>query len=314
MDQDLCVVLTQYGVVGHHFAEKVNGDDAKIGYSRESTVHVGEEVQACPFMTSIYLEARGNNLSNWRRSHSSSPKRLYMETQHHEPSFPCPPFMSLRPVEEEDGTRYVFSTTESSRSIFSTTFDTTTEHRNNYYYCNKDTDEIDDDYYEYAARIREEMKRIQRSLRWGTFAINTASPITRGGTQLQHQHHQQQQEQQVENFIETMSDNIESHFSVDETMSSTDSHNKASEEKASLSEEELIRRQLRIKEEEVDNLHYKLSILEQTTSDDAQLINTLQMKNSKLKECYYYQIAKMTASHANNLKELDMRYNSHWER
>lgn len=222
--------------------------------------------------------------------------------------------MSLRPVEEEDGTCYVFSTTESSRNICSTTFDTTTEHRNNYYYCNKDTDEIDDDYYEYAARIREEMKRIQRSLRWGTFAIDTASPITRGGTQLQHQHHQQQQEQQVENFIETMSNNIESHFSVDETMSSTDSHNKASEEKASLSEEELIRRQLCIKEEEVDNLHYKLSILEQTTSDDAQLIHTLQMKNSKLKECYYYQIAKMTASHANNLKELDMRYDSHWER
>ena len=256
--------------------------------------------------------SRGSH-SNWRRSHSNSPKRLYIETQHHEPSFPRLPFMSLRPVEEEDETRDVFSTTESSRNnIFRTTSDTTAEHRNNYYYCNhNDTDEIDDDYDEYAARIREEMKRIQRSLRWGTFAINTASPTTRGGTQLQHQRQKQQQEQQVENFIETMSDNIESHLSIDETISSTDSHNEANEEKASLSMEESIRRQLRITEKEVDNLHYKLSILEQTTNDDAQLINTLQMKNSKLKERYYYQIAKMTASHANNLKGLEMRYDSH---
>lgn len=155
------------------------------------------------------------------------------------------------------------------------------------------------------------MKRLQRSLRWGTFAINTASPTMRGRQQpLQHQQ-EQEEEQRVDNFIETMSDNFESHLSVDETMSSTDSHNEANEEKASLSEEESIRRQLRIKEEEVDNLHYKLSILEQTTNDDAQLINTLQMENSKLKERYYYQIAKMTASHANNLKGLEMRYDSH---
>jgi chromosome segregation ATPase len=156
------------------------------------------------------------------------------------------------------------------------------------------------------------MNRLQRSLRWGTFAINTASPTMRGRQQpLQHQQ-EQEEEQRVNNSIETKSDNIESHLSVDETMSSTDSHNDANEEKASLlSEEESIRRQLRIKEEEVDNLHYKLSILEQSTNDDAQLINTLQMENSKLKERYYYQIAKMTASHANNLKGLEMRYDSH---
>jgi hypothetical protein len=124
-------------------------------------------VQACPFMTSVSLEAateigEGAICSN-------SPKRLYIETQHHEPSFPRLPFMSLRPVEEEDETRDVFSTTESSRNnIFRTTSDTTAEHRNNYYYCNhNDTDEIDDDYDEYAARIREEMKRIQRSFALG---------------------------------------------------------------------------------------------------------------------------------------------------
>ena len=57
-----------------------------------------------------------------------------------------------------------------------------------------------------------------------------------------------------------------------------------------------------------------MSILEQTTNKDAQLINTLQKENSKLKERYYYQIAKMTASHANSLKESEMRYDSHWRR
>ena len=209
----------------------------------------------------------------------------------------------------------VFQTNESSRNnIFRSTSDTTTiavERRNEDYHCSNN-DEIDDDYDEYAARIREEMKRLQRSLRWGTFAINTASPTMRGRQQpLRHQQ-EQEEEQSVNNFIETMSDNIESHLSIDETMSSTDSHNEANEEKASLlSEEESIRRQLRIKEKEVDNLHYKLSILEQSTNNDAQLINTLQMENSKLKERYYYQIAKMTASHANNLKGLEMRYDSH---
>ena len=253
--------------------------------------------------------SRGKLGNNWRRSYSNSPQHsLYIET-HHEPSFPRPPFMSTRPVKD------VFQTSESSRNnIFRSSSSTTiaVERRNKDYHRCSNNDEIDDDYDEYAARIREEMNRLQRSLRWGTFAINTASPTMRGRQQpLQHQQ-EQEEEQRVNNFIETKSDNIESHLSVDETMSSTDSHNDANEEKASLlSEEESIRRQLRIKEEEVDNLHYKLSILEQSTNDDAQLINTLQMENSKLKERYYYQIAKMTASHANNLKGLEMRYDSH---
>ena len=158
------------------------------------------------------------------------------------------------------------------------------------------------------------MKRLQRSLRWGTFGINTtSSPTTMQGKQVQQQE-QQQEQQEVDNFIETMSDNIKSHLSIDETMSSTDSHHEVTKEKALLSEEESTRSQLRIKEEEINDLNYKLSILEQTTNKDAQLINTLQKENSKLKERYYYQIAKMTASHANNLKELEMRYDSHWRR
>jgi hypothetical protein len=249
--------------------------------------------------------SRGNH-SNWRRSQSSnSPQSLYIDTHHHH----------LWPVKEEDETCEAFPTTtersSSRNSIFRTTSDTTLEHhRDNYYHCNNDYDEIDDDYDEYAAKIREEMKRLHRSLRWGTFGINTtSSPTMQGKQQLQ-----QQEQQEVNNFIETMCVNIESHLSIDETMSSTDSHQEFTKEKALLSEEESIRSQLRIKEEEINNLYYKLSILEQTTNKDAQRINTLQMENSKLKERYYYQIAKMTASHANNLKELEMRYDSHWRR
>ena len=93
------------------------------------------------------------------------------------------------------------------------------------------------------------MKRLQRSLRWGTFGINTtSSPTTMQGKQLQQQQQEQRQEQQeVDNFIETMSDNIKSHLSIDETMSSTDSHHEVTKEKALLSEEESIRNQLRKK-------------------------------------------------------------------
>lgn len=253
----------------------------------------------------IRLSRGNNNHSNWRRSQSSnSPQSLYIDTHHHH----------LWPVKEEDETRDAFPTTTESSSrnnIFRSTSDTTLEHhRDNYYHCNN----VNDDYDEYAARIREEMKRLQRSLRWGTFGINTtSSPTTMQGKQVQQQE-QQQEQQEVDNFIETMSDNIKSHLSIDETMSSTDSHHEVTKEKALLSEEESTRSQLRIKEEEINDLNYKLSILEQTTNKDAQLINTLQKENSKLKERYYYQIAKMTASHANNLKELEMRYDSHWRR